>query len=96
MSITISQIIVWLIIGAAGGTLAGALVRWQRAGYGWWANLGIGLVGAIVGGLIFQLFGIFPGLANIAIPLRDIVSAFVGSILFLLGIWVWQRLRTGP
>jgi uncharacterized membrane protein YeaQ/YmgE (transglycosylase-associated protein family) len=96
MSITLSQIIVWLIIGAAGGTLASALVRWQRAGYGWWANLGIGLVGAIVGGLIFQLFGIFPALANIAISLRDIVSAFVGSILFLLGIWLWQRFRAAP
>jgi len=93
MSITISQIIVWLIIGAAGGTLAGALVRWQRAGFGWWTNLGIGLVGALVGGLLFQLFGILPGLESISISLRDIVSAFVGSILFLLGVWLWQSWR---
>jgi uncharacterized membrane protein YeaQ/YmgE (transglycosylase-associated protein family) len=93
MSITLSQIIVWLIIGAAGGTLAGALVRWQRAGFGWWANLGIGLVGALVGGLLFQLFGILPGLESIAISLRDIVSAFIGSILFLLGLGLWQRWR---
>jgi uncharacterized membrane protein YeaQ/YmgE (transglycosylase-associated protein family) len=91
MSITLSQIIVWLLIGAAGGTLAGALVRWQREGFGWWSNLGIGLVGAFVGGLLFQLFGIFPGLETISISLRDIVSAFVGSMLFLLGLWVWQR-----
>jgi uncharacterized membrane protein YeaQ/YmgE (transglycosylase-associated protein family) len=91
MSITLSQIIVWLLIGAAGGTLAGALVRWQREGFGWWSNLGIGLVGAFVGGLLFQLFGILPGLENIAISLRDIVSAFVGSILFLFGLWAWHR-----
>lgn len=96
MSITLSQIIVWLIIGAVGGTLAGALVRWQRTGFGWWSNLGIGLVGAVVGGVIFQLFGIFPDLANIAISVRDIVSAFVGSILFLVGIWLWQRSQGTP
>jgi uncharacterized membrane protein YeaQ/YmgE (transglycosylase-associated protein family) len=91
MSITLSQIIVWLIIGAAGGTLAGALVRWQRTGFGWWSNLGIGLVGALVGGLLFRLFGILPGLENISISLRDVVSAFAGSILFLAGLWFWQR-----
>jgi uncharacterized membrane protein YeaQ/YmgE (transglycosylase-associated protein family) len=91
MSISLSQIIVWLIIGAAGGTLAGALVRWQRAGFGWWTNLGIGLVGALVGGVLFRLFGILPGLDSIAISLRDVVSGVVGSILFLLGLWIWQR-----
>ena len=91
MSITLSQIIVWLIVGAAGGTLAGAIVRWQRTGFGWWSNLGIGLVGALVGGLLFRLFGILPGLENISISLRDVVSAFAGSILFLAGLWFWQR-----
>jgi uncharacterized membrane protein YeaQ/YmgE (transglycosylase-associated protein family) len=93
MSITLSKIIVWLIIGAVGGTLAGALVRWQKAGFGLWANLGIGLVGAVVGGIIFQVFGLLPGLENIAISLRDVVSAFVGSILFILGLWGWQRFK---
>lgn len=91
MTITLSKIIVWLIIGAVGGTLAGALVRWQRAGFGWWTNLGIGLVGALVGGIIFHVFGLLPELDSIAISLRDVVSAFVGSMLFLLGLWIWHR-----
>lgn len=91
MVISFSQIIVWLIIGLVGGTLAGALVRWQREGFGWWSNLGIGLIGALVGGLIFRLFGILPGLESISISLRDVVSAFSGSILFLLGLWFWQK-----
>lgn len=94
MSITLSQVIVWLLIGAAGGTLAGALVRWQRAGFGVWSNLGIGLVGALVGGVLFHLFGLLPGLESISISLRDIVSAFIGSLIFLLGLWVWQRTRS--
>jgi uncharacterized membrane protein YeaQ/YmgE (transglycosylase-associated protein family) len=91
MVISLSQIVVWLIMGALGGTLAGALVRWQREGFGWWTNLGIGLVGAVVGGLLFRLFGILPSLESISISLRDVVSAFSGSILFLIGLWLWQR-----
>lgn len=91
MTITLSKIIVWLVIGAIGGTLAGALVRWQREGFGWWSNLGIGLVGALVGGIIFSLFNILPGLDGISISLRDIVSAFIGSILFLLALWAWHK-----
>jgi uncharacterized membrane protein YeaQ/YmgE (transglycosylase-associated protein family) len=93
MVISFSQIIVWLIIGGLGGTLAGALVRWQREGFGVWTNLGIGLVGAVVGGVLFRLFGILPGLETISISLRDVVSAFTGSILFLLGLWLWQKRR---
>ena len=91
MIVSLSQIVVWLIVGALGGTLAGALVRWQREGFGWWTNLGIGLVGAVVGGLLFRLFGILPSLESISISLRDVVSAFTGSILFLIGLWLWQR-----
>lgn len=91
MAITLSQIIVWLIVGLLGGTLAGVVVRWQREGFGWWTNLGIGLVGALVGGALFRLFGIFPGLESISISLRDVVSAVIGSMLFLGGLWLWHR-----
>ena len=91
MGITFAQIIVWLIVGLLGGTLAGVVVRWQREGFGWWTNLGIGLVGALVGGALFRLFGIWPGLESISISLRDVVSAVVGSMLFLGGLWLWHK-----
>lgn len=91
MVVTWSQIIVWLIIGLIGGTLVGAVVRWQREGFGWWTNLGIGLVGALVGGLLFRLFGIWPGLDNIYVSLRDVVSAVIGSVIFLGALWAWHR-----
>ncbi|KAB2939301.1 MAG: GlsB/YeaQ/YmgE family stress response membrane protein [Hyphomicrobium sp.] len=91
MVITWAQIIVWLIVGLIGGTLAGAVVRWQREGFGWWTNLGIGLVGALVGGLLFHLFGILPGLDSIAVSLRDVVSAVIGSMLFLGALWLWHQ-----
>ncbi|MDH4980916.1 GlsB/YeaQ/YmgE family stress response membrane protein [Hyphomicrobium sp. D-2] len=91
-----SQIIVWLIIGLLGGTLAGIAVRWQREGFGWWTNLGIGLIGALVGGFLFRLFNILPGLETISISLRDVVSAVVGSILFLGALWLYGRYGKTP
>ena len=95
MVVTWAQIIVWLIVGLIGGTLAGVVVRWQREGFGWFTNLGIGLVGALVGGLIFRLFNILPGLDAISISLRDVASAVIGSFLFLIGLWAWHKYKGG-
>ena len=56
MNITLdySQIIVWLIVGALAGSIAGMLVKRTREGFGPFTNLGIGLVGALIGGFIFK------------------------------------------
>jgi uncharacterized membrane protein YeaQ/YmgE (transglycosylase-associated protein family) len=94
MIVSWSQVVVWLIVGLVGGTLAGVIIRWQREGFGWWTNLGIGLVGALVGGLLFRLFNILPGLDSVSVSLRDLVSAVIGSLLFLLGLWLWHK-RSG-
>ena len=56
-------------------------------------NLGVGLVGALVGGFIFRLFGLLPDLDKIAISLRDIVAALAGSLLVLSALWIWQRFK---
>jgi len=93
MPVTLAQIVVWLIIGLIGGTIAGMLVKRERVGFGFWMNFGIGLVGALVGGLLFRVFDLLPALQEIAISLRDVISAVVGSLLFLLGWWLWQRMR---
>ena len=95
MVVTWAQIIVWLIVGLIGGTLAGVVVRWQREGFGWWTNLGIGLVGALVGGLIFRLFNILPGLDAISISMRDLASAVIGSFLFLIALRAWHKYSGG-
>jgi uncharacterized membrane protein YeaQ/YmgE (transglycosylase-associated protein family) len=91
MIVSWSQVVVWLIVGLIGGTLAGVIIRRQREGFGWWTNLGIGLVGALVGGLLFRLFNILPGLDSVSVSLRDVVSAILGSLLFLLGLWLWHK-----
>ena len=90
---SINQIVVWIIIGLLGGSLAGLIITRERKGFGILRNLGVGLVGALVGGLVFRLFGIFPGLDKIAISLRDVVAALIGSLLVLALIWLWQRFQ---
>lgn len=83
MNFSIAQIVSWIIVGLIAGSLAGSVLRRSRQGYGRWANWGIGLVGAIVGGLLFSLLRIDFGLSQIAISLADIVQAFVGALLFV-------------
>ena len=95
MSITWAQLVVWVIIGAIAGTLAGTLVTGKWAGLGRWTGLGVGLAGALIGGLIFRLFGIWPGLEAISISLRDIIAAFIGSLIFLLILWIVRTSRSG-
>jgi len=91
MHISLYEIAVWLIIGLIGGTLAGLIVKGDKRGFGLPANLGLGLTGAVIGGLLFRLFGLFPNLDKISISLRDVVSAFAGSILVLGLLWLWRR-----
>ena len=88
---SIDQVIVWIVVGLIGGALAGALMTWERGGYGLWRNLALGLAGAVIGGLLFRVFGIWPGLDKIAISLCDIVSAVVGSLLVLAALWIWRK-----
>jgi len=84
MEFSISEIIVWLVVGALTGPVIGMLVKRSRDGFGRWRNLGIGLVGALIGGFLFKLFHIDLGLGSFAISLQDLIAAFLGALLFLL------------
>jgi uncharacterized membrane protein YeaQ/YmgE (transglycosylase-associated protein family) len=90
---SLDQFIVWIIVGLLGGSLAGLIITRERQGFGMIRNLGLGLLGALVGGLLFRLLGIFPGLGKIAISLRDVVAALIGSLLVVIAIWLWQRFK---
>lgn len=91
MLITVDQIIVWIIVGLIGGSLAGLLAKGEKRGFGIWKNLGLGLAGALVGGFLFRLFGLLQSLNGVTISLRDVIAAFVGSMLVLLGLWLKGR-----
>ena len=91
MNISLDQIIVWLLIGAIAGTLAGAMVKRSKKGFGVFSILGIGLVGALIGGALFRLFRLDLGLGSISISLEDIVAAFAGSVLFLIALRLLRK-----
>ena len=91
MQITFIRIIVWLIVGALAGSLVGSVVKRSREGFGWWTNLGVGLIGAAVGGFFFNLFGIDLGLGELAISFQDLVAAFMGSLIFLAAVLIVRK-----
>lgn len=84
----LGPIIVWLIVGGLAGTLAGRLVTFKKEGLGRWTNIGVGLVGALIGVGLFKVFHIDLGLGEIKITFEDLIAAFVGSLLFIVLWWL--------
>ena len=95
MELTFGKMVVWLIVGLLVGSVTGLVVTRKKEGFGKLANLGTGMVGALLGGFLFQVLKIDLGLANISISLQDLVSAFVGSLLFLLVLTAGRRWYRG-
>jgi uncharacterized membrane protein YeaQ/YmgE (transglycosylase-associated protein family) len=91
MSIPVDKIIIWLVVGAVAGTLAGRLVTFSKQGLGLWTNIGLGMLGALVGGFLFRLLGIEFALGEIKVTLEDLISAFVGSLLCILAWWLIRK-----
>lgn len=88
---TVAQMIVWIVVGLIGGGLASRLITWDREGFGSFRNLGLGLVGALIGGVLFRWLDLLPGLDKVSVSLRDIVAAVAGSLLVLAAIWLFRR-----
>jgi uncharacterized membrane protein YeaQ/YmgE (transglycosylase-associated protein family) len=73
-------IIVWIIIGGVAGWLAGLLVK--GSGFGLFADIAVGIVGAFVGGWLAGLIGIGTGAGLIG----SIVTATIGAVVLLLAL----------
>jgi uncharacterized membrane protein YeaQ/YmgE (transglycosylase-associated protein family) len=75
-------VIIWIIIGLIAGWLATQILGGRG---GLLHNLAVGLIGAVVGGLIFDSLHIIPqGFVG------ALVSATIGAIVFLL---IWRAIR---
>jgi len=48
-------IISWIVLGLIAGFIGSKIVN--RQGQGFWLDIALGIVGALVGGFIFDLFG---------------------------------------
>ena len=82
---TLTGIIVWLIIGAIAGWLAGLLVK--GGGFGLIGDIVVGIVGALIGGWLAGVLGISIGSGFIA----SIVTAVVGAVILLVILRVIKR-----
>lgn len=95
VTITSSQVIVWLIVGALAGSVTGMIVKREKRGFGHFINLGIGLVGALIGGLLFKVLRVDLGLDRLAIRVEDLIAAIIGSLIFLFVLWLIHQSKKG-
>ena len=71
-------LLIWLLVGAVAGWLAGVIVKGY--GFGLLGNIVIGIVGSFIGGWLFGRLGLFAGSGI----LGSIVGATVGAVILLL------------
>jgi uncharacterized membrane protein YeaQ/YmgE (transglycosylase-associated protein family) len=72
------NIIIWLIIGAIAGWLAGQIVK--GGGFGLIGDIIVGIVGAVIAGFLFPRIGISFGGEFIG----AIISSTIGAIILLV------------
>jgi uncharacterized membrane protein YeaQ/YmgE (transglycosylase-associated protein family) len=72
------SIVIWLIVGAIAGWIAGALVK--GGGFGLIGDIVVGIVGALIGGWLAGVLGISIGSGLIA----SIVTAVIGAVILLV------------
>ena len=71
-------IIVWLIVGAIAGWLAGMVVK--GGGFGLIGDIIVGIIGALIAGWLLPQIGIAIGGGVIA----AIINAFIGAVILLI------------
>lgn len=73
------SIIGWIIIGLIAGFIASKIVN--RSGSGFFVDILLGIVGGVVGGWVFSLFG---GSGMSGINLYSLFVAVIGSVIVLV------------
>jgi uncharacterized membrane protein YeaQ/YmgE (transglycosylase-associated protein family) len=68
-------------------------VTLKKKGFGPLRNIGLGLVGAVIGGGSINLFKIDFGLGEVRITFEELVAAFVCSLIVLIVVWWLKRSR---
>ena len=82
---TLQALIIWLVIGAIAGWLAGQIVRGY--GFGLVGNIVIGIIGALIGGWLLPRIGIVIGGGYVA----QIVNAVIGAVVLLAIAGLFRR-----
>jgi uncharacterized membrane protein YeaQ/YmgE (transglycosylase-associated protein family) len=71
-------IIIWLIVGAIAGWLAGMVVK--GGGFGLIGDIIVGIIGGLIAGWLLPRLGIFIG-GNF---IGDVINAFIGAVILLI------------
>ena len=78
---SIEALVVWVIVGGLAGWLASLVVGTNRS-QGFLADIIVGVIGGLLGGVLLTSIGI-PGLVT-GINLGSIAVAFVGAVVLLV------------
>lgn len=81
----IESLIIWLIVGAVAGWLAGLIVK--GIGFGLIGNIVVGIVGAFIAGWLLPRLGISIGGGFIS----AIINATIGAVILLVIIGLIRR-----
>jgi uncharacterized membrane protein YeaQ/YmgE (transglycosylase-associated protein family) len=79
------SIIIWLIVGAIAGWLAGMVVR--GGGFGLIGDLIVGIIGAVIAGWLLPRIGIIIGGGFVA----AVINAFIGAVILLIILRLLRR-----
>ena len=76
----VETLLIWLIVGAVAGWLAGVIVK--GGGFGLIGDIVVGIVGAFVGGWLLPKLGVHLG--GLTPIVATIASATIGAVVLLL------------
>jgi len=82
--VDVQSLIIFLVIGAVAGWIAGMLMR--GGGFGVLGNIVVGVIGALIGGFLFSLLGISAGGL-----IGSLVTAVAGAAVLLLIVGVLKK-----
>jgi len=82
---TTETLLIWVVVGAVAGWLAGLIVKGY--GFGLLGNIVVGIVGAFVGGWLFSYFSVSIGTGLVP----AIVAATTGAVVILVLLGLVRR-----
>ena len=82
---SVETLLVWLLVGAIAGWLAGVIVKGY--GFGLIGNIVVGIIGALIAGWLFPRLGFAIGGGILA----AIINATIGAVILLVLVKVLKR-----
>ena len=81
----VESLVIWLIVGAIAGWLAGLIVKGY--GFGLLGNIVVGIIGAVIAGWLLPRLGVSLGVGFVA----ALINAVIGAVVLLVIIGLVRR-----